>query len=175
MSYNEDFMRRAIAISAQALDQPGLEPFGAVVVRNGKIVGEGINRSRANLDPTSHGETEAIRDAARNLGTVDLRGCELYTSCEPCPLCVAAMAIAGITRLYYAADMDQAEAALGRLPESARFPIDEDHLIHECAHSLADRRTPSEQACSEEAAAILHLWAEKAIERTKDTRETGGA
>lgn len=89
--YEEAFMRRAVAISAEALTTPGTEPFGAVVVRDGRIVGEGINRSLQNFDPTSHGETEAIRDACRNLATVDLTGCELYTSCEPCPLCVAAM------------------------------------------------------------------------------------
>lgn len=102
--YNEAFMRRAIEISARALDEPGLEPFGAVVVRDGKIVGEGINRSLRNVDPTSHGETEAIRDACRNLSTADLSGCALYTSCDPCALCVAAMAIAGIAELFYAAD-----------------------------------------------------------------------
>lgn len=175
MSYNDDFMRRAIEISAQALDQPGLEPFGAVVVRDGKIVGEGVNRSLANLDPTSHGETEAIRDAARNLGTVDLRGCELYTSCEPCALCVAAMAIAGIERLYYAADMAQAGAALRDLPRTARFPIDVDHLTHECAHPVADRKLPSAQACSEEAAAILQSWARKARLRSSGKNHTGGA
>ncbi len=159
MSYNDEFMRRAIEISAQALNQPGLEPFGAVVVRDGRIVGEGINRSLANFDPTSHGETEAIRNAAQNLRTVDLRGCELYTNCEPCALCVAAMAIAGIARLYYAADMAQAGAALGDLPESARFPIDVDHLTHECAHKVGDRTTPSEQARADDAVAILQRWA----------------
>ena len=106
--YEEAFMRRAIAISATALTTPGTEPFGAVVVRDGRIVGEGINRSLMNLDPTSHGETEAIRDACRNLGSVDLSGCDLYTSCEPCALCVAAMTIAGIARLYYAASMQDA-------------------------------------------------------------------
>lgn len=159
MSYDDAFMRRAIEISAQALDQPGLEPFGAVVVKDGKIVGEGINRSLANHDPTSHGETEAIRDAARNLQTVDLRGCELYTSCEPCALCVAAMAIAGISQLYYAADMAQAGAALGNLPESVRFPIDVDHLVHECAHPIKDRRLPAKQACDEKATEILSAWA----------------
>ncbi|WP_372921812.1 nucleoside deaminase [Roseovarius sp.] len=174
MSYNDAFMRRAIEISAQALDNPGLEPFGAVVVRDGRIVGEGINRSLANFDPTSHGETEAIRDAARNLRTVDLRGCTLYTSCEPCALCVAAMAIAGITKLYYAADMAQAGAALGDLPESARFPIDVDHLTHECAQSVTNRRMPSEQARSEEAAAILHNWARQARLENPGTTETGG-
>jgi tRNA(Arg) A34 adenosine deaminase TadA len=167
MSYNDVFMRRAIELSAQALDQPGLEPFGAVVVRGGEIVGEGINRSVANCDPTSHGETEAIRDAARNLRTVDLRGCELYTSCEPCALCVAAMAIAGISRLYYAADMARAGAALGGLPETARFPIDVGHLIHECAHPVGQRRMPSEQARADEATAILHRWAALAVGRAR--------
>ena len=172
MSYNDAFMRRAIEISAQALDQPGLEPFGAVVVRDGTIVGEGINRSVANSDPTSHGETEAIRDAARNLRTVDLRGCELYTSCEPCALCVAAMVIAGISRLYYAADMAQAGAALGHLPEAARFPIDVNHLTRECGLPVAERRMPSEQARASEASAILHRWAEKV---SAGPAEGGGA
>lgn len=106
--YEERFLRRAIEISAQAIDTPGTEPFGAVIVKDGQIVGEGINRSVMNHDPTSHGETEAIRDACRSLETVNLRGCELYSSCEPCALCVAAMNIAGITALYYAADMAQA-------------------------------------------------------------------
>lgn len=162
MSFDDTFMRRAIEISAQALDQPGLEPFGAVVVKEGRIVGEGINRSLANFDPTSHGETEAIRDASRNLQTVDLRGCELYTSCEPCALCVAAMAIAGISKLYYAADMTRAGIALGDLPEHARFPIDVDHLVHECAHPAGQRRMPSEQARADEATEILNRWAAQA-------------
>jgi tRNA(Arg) A34 adenosine deaminase TadA len=157
--YNEDFMRRAIEISAKALETPGTEPFGAVIVKDGKIVGEGINRSVMNHDPTSHGETEAIRDACRNLQTVDLRGCSLYSSCDPCALCVAAMNIAGITALYYAADMDQAGAAIGDLPESARFPVDVDQLTHECGHAVGDRVMPAEQHLSPEATAILHTWA----------------
>ena len=122
--YDETFLRHAIALSARAMTLPGTEPFGAVVVREGRIVGTGLNRSRLHSDPTSHGETEAIRDACRRLGTVDLRGCALYSSCEPCPMCVAAMGIAGISVLYYAAGMDQAGAALGDLPDAARFPAD---------------------------------------------------
>lgn len=157
--YDDTFMRRAIALSQQALEHPGLEPFGAVVVRDGKILGEGVNRSLLHHDPTSHGETEAIRDACRRLGTVDLRGCTLYSSCEPCALCVAAMAIAGITRLYYAADMAQAGAVLGHLPEQARFPIDVDHLMHECGRPIAARRMPAVQARSAEAVAVLRTWA----------------
>ena len=70
--YDEKFMRRAIELSAQALDEPGARPYGAVVVRDGKIVGEGLNQSAKNFDPTSHGEVEAIRDACRNLKTTDL-------------------------------------------------------------------------------------------------------
>ncbi|MCA0920369.1 nucleoside deaminase [Pseudooceanicola nanhaiensis] len=157
--YDPAFMRRAIEISRQALDQPGTEPFGAVIVRDGKIVGEGINRSLMNHDPTSHGETEAIRDACRNLETVDLRGCTLYSSCEPCALCVAAMNIAGITALYYAADKGQAGAALGGLPEAARFPIDVARLTHECGHAVAERQMPAAQHMAEEAFSILQNWA----------------
>ena len=157
--YEEAFMRRAVAISAEALTTPGTEPFGAVVVRDGRIVGEGINRSLQNFDPTSHGETEAIRDACRNLATVDLTGCDLYTSCEPCPLCVAAMTIAGIGRLYYAASMDQAGAAFDGLTPAMRHPIDVGLLTAECAAPLHGRRLAAEQGMSEEAAEILHAWA----------------
>lgn len=159
--YEHRFMLRAIQISAQALDTPGTEPFGAVVVRHGQIVGEGINRSLLNLDPTSHGETEAIRDACRRLGTVDLRGCELYTSCEPCALCVAAMQIAGIARLYYAADLASANAALGDLPDSARFPIDSIRLREECGRPVQDRAMPAQQAATDEAAAVIAAWADR--------------
>lgn len=160
--YNEDHMRRAIAISAEALRTLGTEPFGAVIVKDGRIVGEGINRSLIDHDPTSHGETEAIRDACRNLETVDLRGCELYSSCEPCALCVAAMNIAGIARLYYAADMGQAGAAIGDLPEAARFPVDVDLLTHECGRAVDQRKMPAEQHLSVEAVNILSDWADLA-------------
>lgn len=165
MSYVEAFMRRAIQISAEALTTPGTEPFGAVVVQDGKIIGEGINRSVQNHDPTSHGETEAIRDACRRLGTVDLRGCDLYTSCEPCALCVAAMEIAGISRLYYAASMAQAGSALGTLPETARFPIDVDRMRHECAQPVDQRNLPAHQAMDQDAAAVLQAWASQALTR----------
>jgi tRNA(Arg) A34 adenosine deaminase TadA len=167
MSYVEAFMRRAIEISAQALTTPGTEPFGAVVVRDGQIIGEGINRSLQNHDPTSHGETEAIRDACRKLGTVDLRGCELYTSCEPCALCVAAMEIAGISKLYFAASMAQAGAALSGLPETARFPIDVDRLRYECAHTVDKRHLPAQQALDQDASTVLEAWADQALERQK--------
>jgi tRNA(Arg) A34 adenosine deaminase TadA len=161
--YDEAFMRRAIELSAQALETPGTEPFGAVVVKDGRIVGEGINRSLADLDPTSHGETEAIRAAARTLGTVDLAGCELYTSCEPCALCVAAMEIAGIARLYYAASMAQAGAAFAGLKPAHRHPIDAETLRVEAGKPIEARRMPARQALDAEAEAVLRRWAAKRL------------
>lgn len=157
--FEERFLRRAIALSAEALEVEGCEPFGAVVVKDGRIVGEGINRSRLTHDPTSHGETEAIRDACRTLKGVDLRGCDLYSSCEPCALCVAAMEIAGIARLYYAAGLEQSNAALGDLPATARFPIDADRVRTEAGLPLAARAMPARQALADEALEVIRAWA----------------
>lgn len=157
--YQEKFMRRALEISASALTTPGTEPFGAVIVKDGQIVGQGLNHSLAHFDPTSHGETEAIRDACRNLRTVDLRGCELYTSAEPCALCVAAMVIAGIDKLYYAASLDQCGPIFDTLPVAERFPIDVAHLRAECAQPAQARALPAEQHLDADAVAILEQWA----------------
>lgn len=157
--YQPAFMQRAIELSAQALTTPGTEPFGAVIVRNGQIVGEGFNHSRAHWDPTSHGEVEAIRDACRRLETVDLHGSELYSSCEPCALCVAAMQITGITKLYYAASLEQSGAAFVALKAAARHPIDCDVLRAEAGATLAERRMPAEQHLSGPAIAVLKQWA----------------
>src|SRR4029077_9599278 len=104
--YDEKFMRRAIELSTQALDTPGARPYGAVVVKDGRIVGEGLNQSAKNLDPSSHGEVEATRAACRNLKTTDLSGTDLSTSCEPCSVCVATMYMAGVARMYYGASLD---------------------------------------------------------------------
>jgi guanine deaminase len=97
----EPFMRRAIELSRQGMRRRDGGPFGAVIVRGGEVVGEGWNRVVAASDPTAHGEVEAIRDACRRLGTFDLSGCELFTSAEPCPMCLAAIYWARIDRVYY--------------------------------------------------------------------------
>ncbi|SAK69728.1 cytidine deaminase [Caballeronia arationis] len=157
--YDDKFMDRALALSAQALTKPGTEPFGAVVVRDGVVVGEGINHSVAHWDPTSHGETEAIRDACRRLETVDLSGCELYTSCEPCALCVAAMKICGIGKLYYGASLAQSGKAFANVSRTARRPIDIDELRDEAGGTLETRSQPSEQKRDAEAVRILEEWA----------------
>lgn len=157
--YQEAFMRRAIEISATALTKPGTEPFGAVIVKDGVIVGEGLNHSAAHFDPTSHGETEAIRDACRNLKTVDLRGCELYTSAEPCSLCVAAMVISGIGQMYYAASMAECDPIFGPLPLENRFPIDCDHLRAECGAPVNARALKAETRLGDAAIEVLKAWA----------------
>lgn len=103
-------MARAIAISRDAVEAGDAAPFAAVVVKDRKIVGEGVNRVVDRCDPTSHGEVEAIRDACGRLGTWDLSGADLYTTCEPCEMCVAAMFWARIARVFYANRLEDAEA-----------------------------------------------------------------
>lgn len=162
-TYQPAFMERAIELSAQALTTPGTEPFGAVVVRDGQIVGEGFNHSVAHFDPTSHGEVEALRDACRKLKTVDLSGCDLYTSCEPCALCVAAMQIAGIGRLFYAASLSQSGEAFEGVSAADRHPIDCDLLRAEAGAPIDQRRMPAEQRAAPEAIAVLKAWAAQRV------------
>ncbi|MBS7542785.1 nucleoside deaminase [Ancylobacter oerskovii] len=157
--YREDFMSRAIEISREALEKPGTEPFGCVIVKDGVIVGEGLNHSLAHFDPTSHGEVEAIRDACRRLECVDLTGCDLYTSCEPCAMCVATMEVAGISTLYYAASMRQAGVAFAALTRAERHPIDAEALRIAAGAPVEERAMPSRQAMDAEAVAILESWA----------------
>jgi guanine deaminase len=156
--YDEKFMRRAIELSAQALNQPGVRPYGAVVVKDGKIVGEGLNESAKKFDPTSHGEVEAVRDACRKLQTTDLTGCELYTSCEPCSVCVATMIMAGIGRMYYGASLAQSAGIVPRpkMPPPAL-------LVREQVGQPAEKRSmlPAEVKLDEEAMAVLKAWVEK--------------
>lgn len=151
-----DFMTRAIAISRDSLGIPGAAPFGAVVVRDGRIVGEGLNHAAARFDPTSHGEVEAVKDACAKLETLDLSGCDLYTSCEPCAMCVATMRIAGIRTLYYAASLAQAGPAI-----AARMTptIDTADLRSECGLPVHERKMPAVQIMPDEAVEVLRSWA----------------
>ena len=107
---HQDFMRKAIALAVENVDNGG-GPFGAVIVKDGEIVATGVNRVTANNDPTAHAEVSAIRAACSKLGTFDLSGCVLYTSCEPCPMCLSAIYWARIPKLYYAADKHDAKNA----------------------------------------------------------------
>ena len=159
MTSDDDFLRRAIALSAEAAARPGCEPFGAVVVKDGAVVGEGFNRSRERSDPTSHGETEAIRDACARLGTLDLSGCALFTSCEPCALCVAAMEIAGIARVVYAASLADSGRALAAVPREKRRGGDVAALRREAGAPIGAGRIRARQALAAEAVAVLEDWA----------------
>lgn len=155
--YDEKFMRRAIELSAQAIDEPGAKPYGAVVVMDGKIVGEGLNQSAKNYDPTSHGEVEAVRDACRNLKTTDLSGAELYTSCEPCSVCVATMLMAGVSRMYYGATLDQSGAVM----PPRKMPPPASLVRSQVGLPVEKRDMPAEQKLGDEAVAILKAWVNK--------------
>jgi len=144
----EDFMRRAIALAAQGMHAGDGGPFGAVVVKDGRIVGEGNNRVTSANDPTAHAEVGAIRDACRTLGTYSLQGCEIYTSCEPCPMCLAAIHWARIDRIYY---------ANGRA-DAARIGFDDDHIYGEVAKPIDRQSIPAERLLPGEAWETFAEW-----------------
>lgn len=153
--YDEKFMRRAIELSATALGTPGARPYGAVVVKDGRIVGEGLNEAAKKFDPTSHGEVEAVRDACRNLKTTDLTGCELYTSCEPCSVCVSTMIMAGISRMYYGASLEQSAAVVPR----PKMPPPTTLVREQVGRPVGERSMlPAEAKLPGEAIAVLEAW-----------------
>jgi len=104
-----EFMEVAIDLSDDNFDKNYGGPFGACVVKNGKIIGKGINRVIKNMDPTAHAEVMAIRDACKNIKSHDLTGCEIYTSCYPCPMCLSAIIWANIKKVYYANTKEDAK------------------------------------------------------------------
>jgi guanine deaminase len=143
------FMRRAIALALENAQAGRGGPFGAVVVNGGRIAGEGANRVTATLDPTAHAEVVAIRAACVALGRFDLRGCDLYTSCEPCPMCLSAAYWARVDRLYYAADRGDA----------ARAGFDDDVLYREVALAPGMRSMPTIRLLPDEAHEAFAAWA----------------
>lgn len=104
------FMQRAIELSRLAVERGDGMAYGAIIVKNNRIVGEGWNRIYRNHDATAHGEVEAIRDAGRRLGTPNLKGCEIYTNAKPCPMCATACYWANLSRIYYSAEITDAGA-----------------------------------------------------------------
>lgn len=147
----KELMRRAIALSVESVKNGG-GPFGAVIARGGEIVAEASNRVTVDHDPTAHAEVNAIRKAASLLKTFDLSGCEIYTSCEPCPMCLGAIYWAHLDKIYYANDRKDA-AAIG---------FDDDFIYREIALKPADRHKPSEVLLPEEAKVAFESWREKA-------------
>ncbi len=144
----EDFMREAIALACAGVDQHLGGPFGAVVVREGEIVGRGQNRVTSTNDPTAHAEVQAIRDACRRLETFQLSDCDLYTSCEPCPMCLSAIYWARLKAVYYGCHRADA-AAVG---------FDDAKIYDEVARDLEDRELPLHALMREEALEAMRQW-----------------
>jgi len=138
------YMQRAIELSQHSVDIGG-GPFGAVIVKDGKIVGEGHNRVTLDNNPTSHAEMVAIQDACKNLNTFDLSGCEIYTSCEPCPMCSCAIMWARLDKIYYANDKNDA----------ATIGFDDSYFFQQVARPIKARDIPAEFMSEEATSAYI--------------------
>ena len=156
LSEPRTFMRRAIELSRVHMEAGEGGPFGAVVVKDGQIVGEGWNRVTSTCDPTAHAEMVAIRVACDRLGTFTLKGCEIYTSCEPCPMCLSAIYWARLDRIWYA--NTQADAAA--------IQFDDAWLYQEVALPLSERSLPAVELMREEALAVFQAWEAK-LDKTR--------
>ncbi|HEY4651723.1 MAG TPA: nucleoside deaminase [Pontibacter sp.] len=152
MKQKEDFMREAIRLSIDKMEEGCGGPFGAVIVRNGEIVARGYNNVLGSKDPTAHAEVEAIRKACAALGTHQLTDCELYTSCEPCPMCLGAIYWARPKKVYYANSREDAE----------RIGFDDKFIYQELDKPKAVRTIPMEQLLPEEAREAFNRWVAKA-------------
>ena len=149
---NNQFMAQAIRLSIENVEGGRGGPFGAVVVKDSKIIAEGANSVTLANDPTAHAEVLAIREACKKLKVFELKGCELYTSCEPCPMCLGAIYWARVDRVFF-----------GNLAaDAAKINFDDAFIYHEIAQPHPDRKIPMIQMMHEEALAGFRAWAEKA-------------
>lgn len=147
---DEDFLRRAIELSRTNADSADGGPFGAVVVRDGRIIGEGCNQVTASHDPTAHAEMVAIRRACAHLGTHELSGAVIYTSCEPCPMCLAAILWARIDRMVYA----------NTRTDAAEIGFDDAWFYEQVCAPIDMRALPAHNLLRHEARAVFRLWAD---------------
>lgn len=148
---NKDFMNQAIQLSLDNMRKGAGGPFGSVVVKDGKVIGIGWNQVTSTNDPTAHAEVVAIREACKNVGNFDLSGAEIYTSCEPCPMCLSAIYWARIERIYYA----------NTRQDAANIAFDDDFIYQEIPKDRKDRKVPMEQCCHEEALTVFREWQQK--------------
>jgi guanine deaminase len=146
-----EFMREAIRLSLEKMQAGFGGPFGAVIVKNGRIIARGFNQVTSTNDPTCHAEVDAIRKACQALGTFQLEGCDLYTSCEPCPMCLGAIYWARPARVFYANTKADA-AAIG---------FDDQFIYDEIDKPLAERTLPMQQFLRDEALVPFNAWATK--------------
>ena len=141
-------MARAIQLSIDGVQSGRGGPFGAVIVREGKIIGEGVNRVTSTNDPTAHAEVLAIRQACEKLGVFELKDCELYTSCEPCPMCLGAIYWARLSRIYFA----------NTAKDAAKIGFDDSFIYSELKQPHSQRRIPAIQMMREEALVGFAAW-----------------
>lgn len=148
---NKIFMERAISLSREHMSLGHGGPFGAVIVKEGKIVAEGWNTVATSNDPTAHAEVEAIRKACQALNNFDLSNCEIYTSCEPCPMCLAAIYWARISKIYYA----------NTRVDAAKINFDDEFLYQEITKPISDRKIPTVQINRDDAIKVFQEWTRK--------------
>lgn len=148
---NAEFMWEAIRLSIQNIREGSGGPFACVIVKDNKIIARGTNTVTSTNDPTAHAEIVAIRNACKALKTFQLTGCEIYTSCEPCPMCLGAIYWARPDKIYYANGRNDA----------ARIGFDDEFLYEELPKKISERMIPTKQLMREEALAAFHEWEQK--------------
>jgi len=145
-----EFMKRAIELSVESVNNDG-GPFGCVIVKDDKIIAEGSNKVTSNNDPTAHGEIVAIREACKKLNNFSLSQCELYSTCEPCPMCLSAIYWARIRKIYYANTREDAQ----------KIDFDDSLIYSEFKKNIDERKIPMKQMMRNEALKAFELWDKK--------------
>jgi len=144
------FMTRAIELSIESVNSRG-GPFGSIIVKNDKVIAEGSNKVTLNNDPTAHGEIVAIRKACKSLNNFNLSGCELYSTCEPCPMCLSAIYWAHIDKVYYANTRNDAQ----------KIDFDDSLIYSELLTNVKKRKIPMVPMMRDEALKVFELWDKK--------------
>ena len=149
------FMMEAIRLSVANVEEGNGGPFGAVVVKDGKIIARGVNQVTSNNDPTAHAEVVAIRNACIVLNSFQLEGCEIYTSCEPCPMCLGAIYWARPDKLFYA----------NSATDAANIQFDDQFIYEEIAKPVEERKLFTRQILREEALEAFKIWKESPLKK----------
>ena len=150
MEDKKKFMAKAIELSINSANTIG-GPFGSVIVKENKIIAEGSNKVTSSNDPTAHGEVVAIREACKKLNTFDLSGCEIYTSCEPCPMCLSAIYWSRLDKIYYANTREDAK----------NIDFDDSFIYLEIPKKISDRKIKMTQMLRDDALKAFEIWSKK--------------
>ncbi len=145
---HESFMREAIKLSIENVITKRGGPFACVIVKDGEVIARGTNLVTSTNDPTAHAEVVAIRNACKQLGTFQLDGCDIYTSCEPCPMCLSAIYWSRANRIFYA----------NTKVDAAKINFDDHFIYEEIAKDITERKIPAQQVLREEAIEAFELW-----------------